>query len=63
MTDQVSTVSVLDRKTGVGKQYGARALPTTFFIDPSGKIVHTFFGQMRKQDIEVGLRKILPPAE
>ena len=51
---------LLDRDAEVAKQYNARALPTTYFIDSSGIIVHAYFGQMREKDLAVGLKKILP---
>ncbi len=51
---------LIDADQDVGHHYGARALPTTYFVDRSGNIVHMYFGQMRESDIEVGLRKILP---
>ncbi|MEM7030104.1 MAG: TlpA disulfide reductase family protein [Chloroflexota bacterium] len=51
---------LIDVDQDVGNHYGARALPTTYFVDRSGNIVHMYFGQMRESDIEVGLRKILP---
>lgn len=51
---------LLDRDKAVGKLYGARALPTTYFIDRSGTIVHTYYGQMDKEALAIGLQKILP---
>lgn len=51
---------LLDRDKAVGKLYGARALPTTYFIDRSGTIVHTYYGQMDEEALAIGLRKILP---
>jgi peroxiredoxin len=51
---------LLDREHDVGSQYGTRALPTSFFIDPSGNIAYVHFGQMRERDIEIGLSKIMP---
>jgi len=51
---------LLDRGEDVGRHYGARALPTTYFVDPAGTIVHVYFGQMDEQAIEIGLGKILP---
>lgn len=51
---------LLDRNKEVGKLYGARALPTTYFIDRSGTIVHTHYGQMDEEALAIGLRKILP---
>ena len=54
---------LIDRTQDVGRHYNARGLPTTYFVDPSGKIVHIFYGAMDEQAIEIGLRKILPQAE
>jgi len=51
---------LLDRDEKVGKLYGARALPTTYFIDRAGVIVHTYYGQMDEEALAIGLRKILP---
>jgi peroxiredoxin len=51
---------LLDRDKVVGKLYGARALPTTYFIDRSGTIVHTYYGQMDEEALAIGLQKILP---
>lgn len=51
---------LLDRDKAVGKLYGARALPTTYFVDRSGTIVHTYYGQMDEEALAIGLQKILP---
>lgn len=51
---------LLDRNHDVGDRYLVRGLPTTYFVDPSGTVAHIYIGQMDAQDIEIGLRKILP---
>jgi len=60
---QLDFLILLDRKEDVGFQYGARALPTTYFIDPDGIITYVFYGQMDEQDIALGLSKILPQGD
>ena len=51
---------LLDDTQDVGQHYGARALPTTYFIDRDGTISHVYFGQMDEAAIMIGLRKIMP---
>ncbi len=43
----------------VGRAYGVRALPQTFFIDRSGKIVSRFFGAPSGDRFDAEVRKIL----
>lgn len=56
----LSFAILMDQSQDIGNHYGARALPTTYFVDTSGNIAHVYFGQMRQRDILVGLRKIMP---
>ena len=54
---------LLDRQEEVSRQYQARALPTSYFVDRSGNIVHTYYGQMDEKALYIGLRKIMPDVD
>lgn len=47
-----------DREGAVAEQYQVQGLPTSFFIDRSGRIAHIHIGQMSEADLENGLAKI-----
>jgi peroxiredoxin len=54
---------LLDRQEEVSRQYQARALPTSYFVDRSGNIVHAYYGQMDEKALRIGLRKIMPDVD
>ena len=44
---------------GVGKAYGVRSLPQTFFVDRNGKIVARFFGELSEEQFKSEAKKIM----
>ncbi|MBI5637259.1 MAG: TlpA family protein disulfide reductase [Nitrospinae bacterium] len=49
---------LLDEKGDVGRDYQMFGLPTSYFVDRAGVIQHTYMGDMTKEIINDGLKKI-----
>ncbi len=49
---------LLDEKGDVGRDYQMFGLPTSYFVDRNGVIQHTYMGDMTKEIINDGLKKI-----
>lgn len=50
---------ILQGQDSVGDAYGAMGLPTSFFIDRSGKIVESGSGLLERSEIESDIKKAL----
>ena len=46
---------LMDTDGAVSKTYGINSFPTTFFIDPSGKVIGYFQGMMSQEDMKSAL--------
>jgi cytochrome c biogenesis protein CcmG/thiol:disulfide interchange protein DsbE len=49
---------LLDQEGDVGKTYQVLAIPTTFFIDENGTIVHKIVGFASSSDLEMHFRRL-----
>lgn len=49
---------LLDEKGDVGQEYQMFGLPTSYFVDSAGVIQHIYMGDMTKEIINDGLKKI-----
>lgn len=49
---------LLDEKGEIGRDYQMFGLPTSYFVDRAGVIQHTYLGDMTKEIINDGLKKI-----
>lgn len=49
---------LLDEKGDIGRDYQMFGLPTSYFVDSAGVIQHTYMGDMTKEIINDGLKKI-----
>jgi cytochrome c biogenesis protein CcmG/thiol:disulfide interchange protein DsbE len=45
----------------VAKEYGVRAMPQTFFVDPDGTIVSRYYGAPSRDEFEAELARLLRP--
>jgi hypothetical protein len=54
---------VLLRAQRIFQQYGVRGIPTTFVIDPNGKVTNRYFGYRpgTEKQLEEEIRKLLAP--
>jgi cytochrome c biogenesis protein CcmG/thiol:disulfide interchange protein DsbE len=52
------TFPVLRDEGQVGDEYGIGGLPTTFVLDPRGRIVETLRGPQTRADLEAALRSV-----
>jgi cytochrome c biogenesis protein CcmG/thiol:disulfide interchange protein DsbE len=52
--DHDATWSLAEGGAGnpVAREYGVRAMPQTFFVDPDGTIVHRYYGAPSRQEFE-----------
>ncbi|MBI2486225.1 MAG: TlpA family protein disulfide reductase [Deltaproteobacteria bacterium] len=53
----------LDPKGEIAVEYGVAGVPETYFIDPSGKIVDKYTGQLTKETIDYFLERALSPSK
>lgn len=53
---------LVDPKTRTAIDYGVYGIPETFFIDPSGIVVHKHIGPVNDQLIATQVERMLPPA-
>lgn len=53
----------LDPKGEIAVEYGVAGVPETYFIDPSGKIVNKYTGQLTQETIDYFLGKALSPSK
>jgi hypothetical protein len=44
----------------VGQKYGVRGIPTTFYLDPEGRIVSSEVGAEQESEMEAKVKAILP---
>jgi peroxiredoxin len=51
---------LLDTKNEVVKLYGVRAVPTTFFLDHTGRIKEIFTGMINYNQLKARMEKYLP---
>jgi cytochrome c biogenesis protein CcmG/thiol:disulfide interchange protein DsbE len=56
----LSFPSVADPRGRVGIDYGVYGLPETFFIDAEGRVQARHVGELKAQDLEGYLRRLLP---
>ncbi|MGH7890556.1 MAG: TlpA family protein disulfide reductase [Thermodesulfobacteriota bacterium] len=53
----------LDPKGEIAVEYGVSGVPETYFIDPSGKIVDKYTGQLTRETIDYFLQRALSPSK
>ena len=56
-------INGMDPKGEIAVEYGVAGVPETYFIDPSGKIVDKYTGQLTKETIDYFLEKALSPSK
>jgi peroxiredoxin len=56
----ISYAVLLDREGAVGKKYPARLMPTTYLIDPEGRIVSTKVGEVDEAALKEQVEALLP---
>ncbi|WP_274651688.1 redoxin domain-containing protein [Paenibacillus humicola] len=56
---KVSYDILKDEDRTVEREYGLRSYPTTFFINPDGKIEDIFIGPMQQKDLDARLSRLL----
>ena len=49
----------LDRKKTASKEFGIRPLPTTFFINPEGKVHHIKLGEVTSEELDVLIKQMI----
>ena len=56
-------INGIDPKGEIAVEYGVAGVPETYFIDPSGKIVDKYTGQLTEEMIDYFLGKALSPSK
>ncbi len=50
-----------DPSTDLGRITGSRALPTTLFVDATGRIRATHFGELSRVQLDIAIRQLIAP--
>ncbi len=58
----ISYPVLLDRDGSTAKAYGVIGLPTTFLIDPEGRILEEIIGDMNRKSLSEFLDPLFEPA-